>query len=127
MTYPSWERRYRVTTVRPGRLDLFVLTLIDGVRAHIDAIMDYDAAMARAEAFLCDHQCQIKVLPMTGTEMLNYLGIKPPATPEPIDPAIRKQLVARLTSIARDSNDSDARRDAFDLLTTMGVLNNADR
>lgn len=33
MTYASWEPRYRVTTVHPGKLDLFVVTLIDGKRA----------------------------------------------------------------------------------------------
>lgn len=33
MTYVSWEPRYRVTTVHPGKLDLFVVTLIDGKRA----------------------------------------------------------------------------------------------
>lgn len=122
MTYASWEPRHRVTTIGPGKLDLFVLTLIDGKRATIDPITDYDAALAKAETFLRDHRCQIKVLPMTGSEARNLLGISLPARPEPMDAALRQQFVATLTQIARESSDGDARRDALDLLTEMGVL-----
>lgn len=121
MTYIGWERRHRVTTIRPGKLDLFVFTFIDGKRANIDAIMEYDAAMTRAEALFRHHPCQIKVLPLTGEEARNMLGVSLPDHPEPIDPALREQMVATLTKIARDSSDMDAHRDALDLLAQIGA------
>ena len=83
MTHASWEPRYRITTVAPGKWDLFVLTLIDGKRASIDPVTDYEIALARARAFHRDNQAQIKVLPMTGPEVCNLLGIKHPDRPHP--------------------------------------------
>ena len=122
MTYASWGPRHRVTTISPGKLDLFVVTLIDGLRAQLGPITDYDAALARAEEFHRDHPCQIKVLPVTGAEVRNLLGIKLPDHPEPMDAALRQQFVATLTQITRENSDGDARRDAFDLLEDLGVL-----
>jgi hypothetical protein len=122
MTYTSWERRHRVSTIRPGKLDLFVVTLIEGRRASIHSIMDYDLALARAEDFHGQHPCQIKVLPMTGGEARNFLGINLPDHPQPVDANERQRLIATLKQIARDSAEPDARRDAFDLLTEMGVM-----
>ena len=122
MTYMSWERRHRVTTIKPGKLDLFVFTFINGRRAHIDAIMEYDAALARADLFIKEHPCQIKVLPLTGEEARNMLGVGLPDRPQPVDSDLRQQFVARLKNIARDGTDPDARTDALDLLAEMGVL-----
>lgn len=122
MTYASWEPRYRVTTIKPGKLDLFTITLIDGKRASVDPIDRYHSALAKAEAFLRDHQCQIKVLPVTGVEVRNMLGIDAPDHPEPMDAALRQQMVDMLSEVVRDSSDGDARRDALDLLREMGVM-----
>lgn len=122
MTYASWNPRHRVTTISPGKLDLFVITFIDGKRATIDPIDAYDAALARAKTFHRDHPCQIKVLPVTGPEARNLLGIELPDRPEPRDAELRQQFVATLTQIVRDSNDADTRGDALELLTEMGSL-----
>lgn len=122
MTYAAWESRHRVTTIRPGKLDLFALTFIDGKRATIDPITDYEAALAKAEAFLREHRCQIKVLPMTGTEVRNLLGISLPDHPEPMDAAVRQQMIDTLKQVVRESGDPDARGDALGLLADMGVL-----
>ncbi|HSX53888.1 MAG TPA: hypothetical protein VLG14_01195 [Sphingomonas sp.] len=122
MTYAAWEPRHRVTTIRPGKLDLFALTFIDGRRATIDPITDYEAALTKAEAFLRDHQCQIKVLPMTGAEARNFLGISLPDHPQRMDAEVRQQMIATLKQVVRESSDPDARTDAFELLNEMGVL-----
>jgi hypothetical protein len=122
MTYAGWGRRYRVTTIQPGKLDLFVVTFIDGRRATIDPITDYEAAFARAVEFLGDRQCQIKVLPMTGPEVFNLLGIRLPDHPQPMDADVRQQLVATLKQVASEGTDPDARADALDLLADLGVL-----
>lgn len=120
MTYASWEPRHRCTTVAPGKLDLFVLTLVDGRRAHIEPITDYEAALARARVFHRDHPCQVKVFPMTGGELRNYLGLSLPGNPQPIDAADLQAMVDTLQAVTRDSNDGDARADALDLLTELG-------
>ena len=122
MTYASWEPRHRCTTVAPGKLDLFVVTFIDGKRGIIGPITDYDAALAKAQGFHRDHPCQIKVLPMTGTELFNLFGIVPPKHPEPLDAELRQQLIDTLMGVARESADGDARADAFKLLSKMGVI-----
>ena len=122
MTYASWEPRFRVTTILPGKLDLFVVTFIDGVRATIDPITDYEAALAKARLFHGERRCQIKVLPMTGEEVRNLLGIKLPDHPEPVDAAVRQMMVETLMQVARNSNDADARTDALNLLADLGVL-----
>lgn len=122
MTYPSWEPRHRVTTVQPGKLDLFALTLVDGARAALDPITDYDAALARARAFHRDRPCQIKVLPVTGPELRNLLGIALPARPQPVDAAVRQEMVDTLRRVLRDGSDADARADALGLLTELGEV-----
>ena len=122
MTYASWEPRHRVTTIRPGKLDLFVVTLIDGKCSLIEPITQYEVALARTYDFIRDHRCQIKVLPMTGPEVRNLLGISLPDHPQPMDADVRQQMVATLTLVVRESGDPDARADAFDLLNEMGVL-----
>ena len=122
MTYASWMPRYRVMTDTPGKLDLFVVTFIDGRRAALQPIDEYEAALAKARAFVADHKCQVKVLPMTGPEVRNMLGLRLPDKPERMDPVLRRQMVDRLRGIGRDSDDEDARRDAFDLLSDMGAM-----
>ena len=122
MTYTGWERRHRVTTITPGKLDLFVVTFVEGKRAHVDNVYEYEIALDRARAFHRDNPCQIKVVPLTGTEFCNMFGIKPAASPEPLDQATRALLVGRLTEVACKSADADARTDAVALLKQMGEL-----
>lgn len=122
MTYTSWEPRHRCTTIQPGKLDLFVLTLVDGKRAALDPIIDYDAALARARAFHRDHPCQIKVLPLTGAEARNMLGITVPDDPQPTDAADLRLIRDTLTDVLRNTSDPDARADALALLTEIGVV-----
>ncbi len=122
MTYASWEPRHRCTTVAPGRLDLFVVTLVDGSRAALDPITDYDAALARARAFHSDRPCQIKVLPLTGSEARAMLGIAMPDHPQPIDAADLWLIRDTLTDVLRNTGDHDARADALALLTVLGVV-----
>ncbi len=122
MTYASWEPRYRCTTMAPGKLDLFVLTLVDGRRGHIDPVTDYEAALERARGFHGQHPCQIKVLPMTGPELCNYLGLSLPEHPQPVDAAIQQEMINTLLRVARESNDADARADALDQLIELGKV-----
>ncbi len=122
MTYTGWEPRHRCTTIQPGKLDLFVVTLVDGRRAAVDPITDYDAGLARARTFHRDHPCQIKVLPMTGDELFNLLGITRPERSQPFDAELHRTTVNRLWQIVRDSPDHEARSDALALLSDMGMV-----
>lgn len=120
MTHASWPFSGFFTT-RPRRMDLFVLTLIDGEITSIETIMDYDAAVTRAHALQRDRDCQVKVLPVTSEVVFSLFGIKPPERPEQMDPALRRKLVNRLAKIARSSADRGARVEATALLKEMGV------
>lgn len=122
MTYPSWQPRHRLTTVPPGKLDLFVLTLVDGVRAAVDPVTEYDAALVRAQTFHRNTPCQIKVLPVTGPELRNLLGIATPDRPQPVDAAVCQLAVDTLIRVVSESSDPDARADALAMLTAMGVV-----
>lgn len=122
MTYAAWETGHRLTTIRPGRWDLFVLTLVDGKRATIGPVTDYDVALAKAQTFHREHPCQMKVLPMTGPELFNFLGINLPDRPTPIDAEVVQQMTETLLNVVRQSSDSDARTNALQLLADMGVV-----
>lgn len=122
LTQTGWERRHRVTTIRPGKSDLFAVTFVEGKRAHVDPIYDYEVAVERATAFHRDHPCQIKVIPLSGLEFRNMFGIEVATSPEPLDDATRQLFISTLTDVAGNSNDGDARRDALLLLKEMGVL-----
>ncbi|UZK65865.1 hypothetical protein [Sphingomonas sp. M1-B02] len=122
MTYAPWGPRYRLTTVAPGKLDLFVITFVDGKRATIDPITQYEDALAKVRAFHREHQCQIKVLPMTGPEVRNLLAIDLPEHSKPVDATFRDQMVGTLRQSVRESSDADARADALELLTEMGEV-----
>jgi hypothetical protein len=122
MTYAAWEPKHRLTTIRPGKIDLFTVTLIDGKAADIDSVTDYDVALSKAQSFHAKHPCQIKVLAMTGIELRNFLGITLPDRPKPIDAEVVQQITGTLMRVARESSDPDARSDALQLLTEMGVV-----
>lgn len=122
MTYAAWGPRHRVTTVAPGKLDTFVLVLVNGKPVKLHPVMEYEDALARARAFHRNHPCQMKVLPMTGEELFNLLGITRPTRPQPMDADDQMLMVTTLKSILRDSADPDARADALALLTDMGVV-----
>ena len=91
MTHAGWPFSGFFTT-RPGKMDLFVLTLIDGEITHVEAIMDYDAAVTRAQALHCDRDCMVKVLPVTRRE--SGLTVSPrsgiSALARPCSPALRR-------------------------------------
>jgi hypothetical protein len=124
MTYASWMPRHRVTTVQPGKLDVFVVTLVNGKVGLFEPITLYEAALGRAHAFIKEHPCQIKVLPMTGDEVRNFLGptFDPTSFPRPGAGAERQEMIRNLLQIARETNDEDARHHAFDLLAGMGAF-----
>ena len=117
MTYLPPIPHQSVATYPPRASDQYVVTLVDGRPATFDAIVRYDAALARAEHFLRDRHCRMMVLPVSERELDNLFGFDPSLG----DPD-RLLVVRTLTRIVRDSGDAKARRDACDLLIKLGVL-----
>ncbi len=122
MTYPAWMTRNRVKTIVPGKFDLVTLTLVDGRRANIRPITEYDAAVAAARVMLETHQCDIMVLPLSASAIGGMLSLGPPQAGEPGDAAERQETINLLINILVESGDSDARRDAYRQLDRIEVI-----
>ena len=120
----SWRPRYRAICPDPGLEDLFILILIDGKRVAIRHATDHARWRWAAERLAESQQCQVKVLPMTGQELLNFLGIQP-ATPQPIEnmePAFREQAVRNCLDVLRECGSQEDREQALSLLNRLGAL-----
>ena len=122
--YRSWRPRFRAMCPEPGPQDLFLVILVNGKRASIQSVEDYDRWRWAAERLAEQQQCQVKVLPMTGDEMMNFYGISP-QPPQPIanlDREFREQAVRNCLDVLRECGSQKDRAQALDLLTKMGAL-----
>jgi hypothetical protein len=122
--YRSWRPRFRAMCPEPGPQDLFLVILVNGQRASIQSVEDYDRWRWAAEQLAEQQQCQVKVLPMTGDEMMNFCGISP-HPPQPIanlDPEFREQAVRNCLDVLRECGSQEDRAQALGLLTKMGAL-----
>ena len=122
--YRSWRPRFRAMCPEPGLQDLFLLVLIDGRRVTIQHAANYAQWRVAAERLAESQQCQAKVLPMTGGELMNFLGIRR-ADPQPIeglDSAFREQAVKNCMDVLRECGGQADREDALKLLGQLGAL-----
>lgn len=122
--YRSWRPRFRAICPDPGPEDLFILILIDGKRVAIHHAIDHARWRWAAERLAESQQCQVKVLPMSGQELLNFLGIQP-AAPQPIenmDPTFREQAVRNCLDVLRECGSQEDREQALSLLNRLGAL-----
>ena len=122
--YASWRPRHRAMCPEPGPEDLFLVVLIDGRQASIQPATDHAQWRGAAARLAADQQCQVKVLPMTGSELMNYLGLKPAAAQsmDTLDPAFREQAVRNCMDVLRECCRLEDREQALDLLGHLGVL-----
>jgi hypothetical protein len=122
--YRSWRPRYRAMCPEPGPEDLFVVILIDGRRAAIHHAADHAQWRVAAERLAESQQCQVKVLPMSGRELMNFLGIapSPPQGIENMDEAFREQAVRNCKDVLRECGSSEDREQALTLLNHLGAL-----
>lgn len=122
--YRSWRAPYRAMCPEPGPRDLFLVILINGKRAAIQQADEYERWRKAAERLAAQEGVNVKVLPMSGSEMMNFLGIEP-EPPQPIanlDPAFREQAVKNFMDVLRESSSERDRADALDMLGHLGVL-----
>ena len=122
--FRSWRPRYRAMCPEPGPEDLFIVILIDGRRVSIHHAADHAQWRVAAERLAESQQSQVKVLPMSGGELINFLGIAP-SPPQPIqnmDEAFREQAVKNCLDVLRECGSQEDREQALSLLDQMGVL-----
>jgi hypothetical protein len=122
--YRSWRPKYRAMCPDPGPQDLFLVILINGKRVAIHHATDHEKWKAAAVRLAHEHQCQVKVLPMAGDELMNFLGMVP-ASPQPmenLDPAFREQAVKNCMDVLRECSMQEDRELAIELLGHLKVL-----
>jgi hypothetical protein len=93
----SWEQQqpYRAVCPPPGPLDDFLVVLINGKRVAFYGIDQHSHLRMVCMTLAMREKCQIKVLPVTGKELLALYGVEP-APPQPIanlDHAFREQVI----------------------------------
>ena len=122
--YRSWRAAHRAMCPEPGARDLFLVILINGKRAAIQHAEEYDRWRRAAEQLAAQEGVSVKVLPMSGNEMMNFLGIEPePSQPiANLDPAFREQAVKNCMDVLRECGGAHDRDVALDLLGHLGVL-----
>lgn len=123
----TWEQQqpHRAVCPEPGPLDDFLVVLINGKRVAFYGIEQHMHLRKVCVSLAMTQKCQIKVLPVTGEELLALYGVKP-AEPKPIasmDPAFRQQAIQNCMDAIRECNDdARLRKDALDMLGTLGVM-----
>lgn len=122
--YRSWRPIYNAMCPEPGARDLFLVVLINGRRVAIQHATEHDRWKVAAEKLALEQQCQVKVLPMTGEELMGFLNIVPSA-PRPIeelDSAFREQAITNCMDVLRECGGQEDREQALSLLGHLGVL-----
>lgn len=120
----GWMPKYRTMCPEPGPLDMFLLVFINGRRVGIMPIADRPKMTFAAKALTETHNCQVKLLPVTSEELMNFLRFKP-AEQKPIedlDAEFRKQAIQNGMDVLRENNRPEQREDAFVLLRQLGAL-----
>lgn len=120
-----------VSALQPAPSDLFVVTLLQGTVVRLGPAGDYESMLRQAESFAempslsNDSSFTIKVFGVSLAELLLLKNISREdfsrycAADDAELRALAEQTCKR---VLRDSQDSAARRDAYNLLVSMGVL-----
>ena len=118
-----WEQqqKHRAVCPEPGQLDRFLVVLVNGRRVGIFGVDQHSHLRMVCVQHAMQHQCQIKVLPVTGEELLNLFGFEP-AEPQPMDPAFRQHAIKACSDVLRDSQNADERAEAMAFLHQLGAV-----
>lgn len=123
----TWEQQqpHRAVCPPPGPLDDFLVVLINGKRVAFYGIDQHSHLRMVCMSLAMREKCQIKVLPVTGKELLALYGVEP-APSQPIanmDAAFRTQAIQNCMDAIRECDDDPRlRQDALDMLGTLGVM-----
>ncbi|MCB2049124.1 MAG: hypothetical protein KDE32_13010 [Novosphingobium sp.] len=127
--FQSWQPPYHAMCPQPGRDDLFLVILVNGFRMDIRGIDEWRYWWEHAGTLAQEHKVNIKVLPMTGSELMNFCGFKPEPGPlRPMaelkerDPEFYEGAIRNCRDVVfSDRASADQRREAVDLLMQMGA------
>ena len=122
--YRSWRSVFRAMCPEPGPRDLFLVIVINGKRVAVQHADEYERWRVAAERLAAQEGCNVKVLPMSGSELMNFLGVEPEAS-QPIanlDAAFREQAVKNCMDVLRTGSGDRDRAEALDMLGHLGVL-----
>lgn len=119
----SWASANRVMAFDPGPRDICVVTLLNGRRAAIDHVCDYEKALYAASELAGRVSVPVKVLPMGAAELVAFLRLSPAdfAGPAADDAEMRELAVHTCRDALLNSDDRTVRQDAHDLLTALGA------
>jgi hypothetical protein len=122
----KWEEQqpHRAVCPEPGPLDSFLVVLINGRRVAFYGIEQHSHLRMVCMTLAMREKCQVKVLPVTGDELLALYGIQP-AAPQPIanmDAAFREQAIKNCHAALVECDDARVRQDALDMLGALGGL-----
>lgn len=124
-SWQSWRPVYRAVCPEPGRRDVFLVVLVNGRRVSVQPVTDYERLRDVLETFAREQECYVKMLPMTGSELMAFCGITP-SEPQPMDtlePAFRAQAVLNCLDVLEQGVEPCERQEALDLLRKLGALN----
>ena len=100
------------------------VTFIDGRRAAIHPVSDYETVRAHAQTFAQEAKRSVKVLPMSITELMGFMGLTDADLTASLSDADeakdRALIVTTCHEILRHCEDAGVRKEAYDLLIRMG-------
>lgn len=124
LEYASWRPIYRAMCPEPGPRDTLLLLFANGKRMGMYPVDHYNRLRALCEQWAKALEVQIKLLPVSGDEVFNFLGIQPgPFRPiDTMDPVERQQLVASCMGVMLEDPEPRIRHEAADLLRLLGAM-----
>lgn len=122
----SWIDPHRIVSAEPLPRDHVVVTFVEGKRVSIHPVGEYERVREAAVILAKQAKRPVKVLPMTIIELMGFMGMDPAefaASLSPKDAEQDRQLVvATCMEILRECNDAAVRKEAYDLLTSIGEI-----
>lgn len=120
----TWLPKYRVIAAEPSPRDICLVLYADGRRVSVHTVDEFEAVAALAKRLAEQFQCQMKLLPMTGAELLAFLNVAPGKlfdAPEE-DAEMRALAITTCRSALLNSNEPSVRADAMALLVNLGEM-----
>ena len=104
--------------VEPG--DVALVLLVGGKRYAVRPVSDWDKLFAAAKDIAWETKLPVKLLPLTGTELCNFLGVAPDVLSDPSETAADFHLIMTTCwEVLAEAQDPDARKQAIELMQSL--------
>lgn len=122
----AWLNPHRVVSAEPLPRDHVVAIFVEGRRVSIHPAAQYERVLAHAQAFAAEAKRPVKVLPMTIGELMGFMNMDAAELAASLSQEgaaqDRELVVTTCREILRNCDDGAVRREAYDLLISMGEL-----